>query len=364
MIYQPLRNFAVLLVTSGFCGALLAQPAVQAMSIAKQRMVEAVQDWVSETDQIGAASVTVHANDRRLRVPDCAEGFAISRPYTDAETLKVECPAINWQITLSIDIDQANPTWLFSSALPRGHQISATDLTLLTDTSAKGDTSIGMPPDNYPDIVGKILRAPVRQGQRVNAETLDESLLVYRLLRDVPAGQLLTASDIREEYVAANTLPLTARLTLAEINEARSGRDLPAGWLLRHHDLDFRQTVLTATQLIERGAALTAQNTRRTETWSSVPVDAFPFQGELPRVVATGRISPGQTIRHSQVRLLPEIVAGESVATEVVRGNLAISVQLEAVEDGRTGQQIRLRNPQSGRVISAIVAGDRRAQIR
>ena len=318
-------------------------------------MIEAVQAWVAEADQIPAASVTVHANDRRLRVPECSEGFTIARPFPDPDTLRVACAEASWQIVLSIDTRQAEQAWVFTSALPGGHQLDAADLRL-TGESAEELAS-------HTDTIGKVLKVPVRQGQRLSQNALDDGLLVYRLIRDVAADQALQSSDLRPEYVAASTLPEPARVSLEEIGDARAGRDLQAGVLLRRHDLKFRQSVLVATELIERGAALTAQNTQRNDVWASLPVDIFPYQAELPRVVATGRISPGQTIRHSQVRLLPEIVTGESVATQVRRGNLEISVQLEAMEDGRAGQQIRLRNPQSGRVITAIVVDNRRAKI-
>ncbi len=321
----------------------------------KQKMISTIQLWVSEQNNVSPDTITVMATDRRLQVPECRSGFQVSRPFGNAETVQVECRDLGWRAIVSIKLSALDTSWLFATSLPAGHQLVPHDLR---------PASNNRPAHPSAALVGKILKVPVRAGQRVHQRLLDQAIVSYRLTRDVPEDWLLSADDVSSFRVAASYLPDYARLELETIVGARTGRDLAAGYQLRGPDLKVRNIVLKATALIERGAAVTATNSQRQETWTDLPSDVFPHQAELPRAVATARISPGQIIRHSQLRILPEVVAGERVDTIIVRGNLEISVPLEAQEDGRIGQQINLRNPQSGQLVSAIVTGARQAKIR
>lgn len=343
----------------GFLIGLLAwgQAAAQGINIpeSKQAMIAAIQSWISNRDGVAQTDINVLALDRRLQVPDCAEGFQISRPYGNRETVQVECPVENWRVIVSVNTTDREESWFFAQSLPAGHQINAIDI-----RSHTPDTELGPPAL----ALGKILKIPVREGQRLSPGTLDQAVDAYKLVDDLPAGHLLTEKDVVTVSVAASSLPEHVRPNLDEIRGARTDRDLPAGHQLRLHDLKFRRSVLKATALIERGAAVTKENTRREDAWSDLPRDIFPYQAALPRVTATGRISPGEVIRHSQVRVLPEIIEGEMVNARITRGSLEISAQLEALEGGRNGQQIRLRNPQSGQIVTATVSGSRQARIR
>jgi flagella basal body P-ring formation protein FlgA len=71
------------------------------------------------------------------------------------------------------------------------------------------------------------------------------------------------------------------------------------------------------------------------------------------QVLYTHDIQPALLVRRGQLI---------AVSMQGVPG-LRISARLEAMQDGRHGQSVRLRNPESGRIVSAVVTGPGEARL-
>jgi flagella basal body P-ring formation protein FlgA len=66
----------------------------------------------------------------------------------------------------------------------------------------------------------------------------------------------------------------------------------------------------------------------------------------------------GEPIRVSDLRPATLVKRGEMVLMIVgTPATFEISVKAEAMQDGRAGEQIKLRNTESGRTLSAVVTG-------
>ena len=66
----------------------------------------------------------------------------------------------------------------------------------------------------------------------------------------------------------------------------------------------------------------------------------------------------GEPIRLSDMRAAIMVKKGELVQLVIGRpGEFQISVRLEAMQDGRLGDQIKLRNAESGRILGGVVTG-------
>ena len=66
----------------------------------------------------------------------------------------------------------------------------------------------------------------------------------------------------------------------------------------------------------------------------------------------------GEPIRLADMRAAIMVKKGELVQLTVGRpGEFQISVRLEAMQDGRLGEQIKLRNAESGRILGGVVTG-------
>lgn len=69
-------------------------------------------------------------------------------------------------------------------------------------------------------------------------------------------------------------------------------------------------------------------------------------------------IRAGEPIRSSDIRPATLVKKGELVNLSMgAPGSFMITVKLEAMQDGRLGEQIRMRNPESGRMLTGVVTG-------
>ncbi len=74
-------------------------------------------------------------------------------------------------------------------------------------------------------------------------------------------------------------------------------------------------------------------------------------------------VRAGEAIRMSDLRQATLVRRGDLVLMTVgAPGSFQISVKAEALQDGKMGEQIRLRNTESGRTLSAIVTGKGQAR--
>lgn len=71
----------------------------------------------------------------------------------------------------------------------------------------------------------------------------------------------------------------------------------------------------------------------------------------------------GVPLRSHDVRRALLVKIGQSVILTVGQGGgFSITARVEALQDGRMGEQVRLRNPESGRLISGVVTGPNTAR--
>ncbi len=121
---------------------------------------------------------------------------------------------------------------------------------------------------------------------------------------------------------------------------------------------EFRQVVVAATNL-PAGQVLQRDSLKldRMEADKISKAHYVENQGlegqELLRAVRAG-----EPIRVSDLRLATLVKRGEMVLMTVGSpATFEISVKAEAMQDGRVGEQIKLRNTESGRTLSGVVTG-------
>lgn len=68
-------------------------------------------------------------------------------------------------------------------------------------------------------------------------------------------------------------------------------------------------------------------------------------------------IRRGAAISRSWLEPAPEVERGQTVQVEAVYGGVRLSTTARAESSGRIGQQVRVKNPDSGRVFRAVVSG-------
>ena len=119
-----------------------------------------------------------------------------------------------------------------------------------------------------------------------------------------------------------------------------------------------RQVLVTSTHL-SRGMALQAQDVRPQTL--VLAAGAGPFvenSAEVLYAEVLRDLPAGTVLRRSDLRPSVLVKRGQLVQLSVGQSTgFMVSARVEAMQDGRMGEQIKLRNPESGRVLSGVVQG-------
>ena len=122
--------------------------------------------------------------------------------------------------------------------------------------------------------------------------------------------------------------------------------------------------VVLANDFLRAGSVLNASMVREAD---------YPAQGLDPQALASVKdienaelirdIQPGVPLRSYDVRRAVLVKQGQSVLLTVGQGSgFSITARVEALQDGKMGEQIRLKNPDSGRLLSGVVTGTNAAR--
>ena len=119
------------------------------------------------------------------------------------------------------------------------------------------------------------------------------------------------------------------------------------------------KTVVVVRRLIQRGSILQPD---MLEVVQASPGNAdtqlLSSLKDAQNAELTRDIAAGQALRISDIRRAVMVKQGQSVMFSVGNGKeFQISIRMEAMQDGRLGEQVRLKNPESGRQVSGVVTG-------
>lgn len=119
------------------------------------------------------------------------------------------------------------------------------------------------------------------------------------------------------------------------------------------------RTTVVAKRLIQRGTILQPDMLDEVQASAgNVDTQLLATIKDAQYAELTRDISAGQSLRVSDIRRAVMVKQGQIVMLSV--GNkeeFFISIRMEALQDGRLGEQVKLKNPESGRQVSGIVTG-------
>lgn len=119
------------------------------------------------------------------------------------------------------------------------------------------------------------------------------------------------------------------------------------------------KTALAASRTLPRGSHLDESMVQ----WVEVPAGQWSAHHLSDLSVVQGSelmrdMVPGQVIRRQDIRPSVLVKKGQMVSFQVGQtANFMITATVQALQDGRMGEQIRLKNPDSGRILSGVVTG-------
>ena len=119
------------------------------------------------------------------------------------------------------------------------------------------------------------------------------------------------------------------------------------------------KTVVVPKKLIMRGTVIEADMLEETsQTGGQVDNSLLQSMKDALTAEAVRDLSAGQALRSSDIRRAILVKQGQSVTMTVgEKSGFLITVRVEALQDGRMGEQVRLKNTESGRQISGVVTG-------
>ncbi|MFH1675887.1 MAG: flagellar basal body P-ring formation chaperone FlgA [bacterium] len=124
--------------------------------------------------------------------------------------------------------------------------------------------------------------------------------------------------------------------------------------------------VFTASRSIGRGEVLTENDIAETPTdVKSLPAgDVFSSIDEIVGLVASQNIQEGKILQKNLVEMPILVSRGDKVTVIIAFGDVAITLTGTAIDSGSLGDEIRIRNPDSGKIITATVTGESKAEIK
>jgi len=117
--------------------------------------------------------------------------------------------------------------------------------------------------------------------------------------------------------------------------------------------------VVVAASVLPRGTVLNETHVRLAEVDTpAAGSPAFEKISDVMHAEVLRDMRPGAPIRSQDVRPALLVKRGQSVLLTVgASRGFQISARVEAMQDGRMGEQIQLRNRESGRVLTGVVRG-------
>jgi flagella basal body P-ring formation protein FlgA len=116
---------------------------------------------------------------------------------------------------------------------------------------------------------------------------------------------------------------------------------------------------LAINQTLPRGSHLTPAML----SWVEIPATSWAGHhlGDVAAIQGaelTRDMRPGQILSKNDIRPSVMVKKGQLVTIHIGEpGKMSISAQLQALQDGRMGETINLKNPESGRLLSGVVTG-------
>ena len=124
------------------------------------------------------------------------------------------------------------------------------------------------------------------------------------------------------------------------------------------------KTIVVAKRLLQRGIILQPDMLEEVQASpGNVDTQLLNTVKDAQNAELTRDMPAGQPLRVSDIRRAIMVKQGQTVMLSIGNKNeFQISIRMEAMQDGRLGDQVKLKNPESGRQVSGVVTGPNAAK--
>lgn len=322
-----------------------------------EALVSVTADWIAKDQSIDRRRIEVMPPDRRVPISGCASMLSIRFPFiNNRKTVEVVCSNPSWKRYLRVKIDEQQNAWVFAQSLVRGTQIQNQHITYGPVIGPQAPE-----PLEVPQIIGRIIRDNVSEGDLITQALLSEEITVYVPTRSYEAGEIVVLEDLSiersTEDVSMKPITLWPQQTVMAKKQLNPGEPIESG------DIEIAEYVLIAKTTIVNGQVITEDLVEsRLEPVTSYGPQPLTKVKEIIGLEATRTIRAGQQLNANDFVAADLVRKNETVRLVITRGALEITVETIALENAKIGEQVLLKNPDSGKEIRGIVTGRHEAR--
>ena len=335
---------------------LLAVASLAHANTPQQVLETALAQWVAAQNGAQPDQVRMSPLDPRVQVQPCASNFIFDYPFVNKENVRVRCSKPNWQMFVKVGFVQHISLGIAVTRrdLPPGHVLAESDLDMKPVAVS--------PPGSFDDralLAGKQLKKALNKGQPVLAQDLEKNQRALRARVALRAGDLLTESAIERIDLPSGSAGSPLWVANELTPGTRLAKPVPAEQILQTTDVAESRQVVIATGNLNPGQPLKPEMFKldRLDAEKITRTHLFDLSG-LEGYELMRPLRAGEALRTSDLRPALLVKKGDQVNLIVGRPpEFMISVKVEAMQDGRLNEQIKLRNPESGTTLSGIITG-------
>ena len=282
----------------GTMGLLNAQTSPSLYNPGQAKIDAQLKTWFANIEHVEAPSVNVSLLDFRLKIEPCEKQISFDFPFASHKTVRAKCDSPSWQYFLQVSVAQTNTPPV------------ATNSSTTTTASPASAVAASAP-------------RPTQPAQ----------------------AQLPKPAD------PATTSTATSEATKPDISASKV---IPQN----SHNSGFH-TVLTSQQFLKRGTILEPNMFVGTEVaFQPSELSALSNPKDVANMELLRDLPANTPLKSFDLKPMVMIKRGQQVIVSIGEGKgFLISIRAESLQDGQLGDQIRLKNTESGRSISAVVTG-------
>jgi flagella basal body P-ring formation protein FlgA len=337
-------------------GAPVAAPAAQAtaMQEAREVLLEEIRRWMSEQTGQPPQAVSFPPLDARLKVSDCPAGPVLDFPFGGRDLVRARCEAPVWQVFVRVELRSPRPVVIAARPLAAGTLIEEADLGTRLEYGARPEAI-----EDPGRARGRLLRRALTVGEPLDLRHLEERIAVYRTTRALEPGSLIDPASVEREWIGRDSMPPGVLSGPSIEPGLQLLQAVPAGHRLSAADVSPTRLVAVARQALLAGQPIEAAWVELRRMSKLAPGQSWLTDLKLiEQSEPVHHIQAGDVLSSTDLRPALMVRRGEVITLTLgTAGGIEVSVKAEAVQDGRLGERIQLRNPESGRTFGGLVTG-------
>ncbi|MEL0322671.1 MAG: flagellar basal body P-ring formation chaperone FlgA, partial [Gammaproteobacteria bacterium] len=312
--------------------------------------------WISAQTAVDRDQILLQSINNSISSRSCNSEIRFRFPFRDNKrTVELSCPSSGWKVFVPITYGELDEGVHTAVDLKAGHVLTPDDLKLGYLSSSQTEFF-----RQIDDVVGSKIIIDLPAGTAVSPSQVDMPHYIFVTRRAYEPGEIITRDGIARQLVhqaSSNSLRNWPSGIVTAVEPMESGQTITK------LSLEESEYVVVSVTNIIRGQVITSDLVDRLlHPKKTMGAQTLSTLDEALGLEATRTIRAGSSLTMADLTVANLIRKGEKVTLTVTRGALKITVDAIAMEDGKMGEQVKLTNAESGKVIYGIVTGRHQAK--